>query len=162
MRNVGVAVATCNGTVKWHNYIHKDEPLSSHPLPPAYYLMRQFLVAYHYPELRRPLCNILKLQTDSFLSNCDRICWYLQSRAPGRLSLANRLYDFDADRIRYEEDLPYDGPTPKAMVPIAAAWFFQIDVFWRLECDREAGAEGEPDDEYHAFGGEIETFSRYT
>jgi len=156
MCNVGLATAVCNGLVARLNSSHPDNPLVS-PLPPVYYLKRQLMVAYHYPEFRRPLCDLLKTYSDTGgLRNSGELSGYLAVGATYTLRRAHNIHDMCAERIPYTDDLHYDGPPPKPRPPRTGAWQFQDQLTWKLTCDRENGVEGEPDADFHEFGDWIE------
>lgn len=150
-RNVGLCSAICRNTMEWHNSTYKKDPIG-HPLPSLFYLLRRLMLAYHYPEFRRPLCDILKSYSDEALEAGRRIKVYLGYRnAQGAdFRRALQIYDYNAERI------PFDDLDEKPGPPETGAWGFAWDVMWKLEDDREECIEADPDDGYYAFGCSIE------
>lgn len=134
MRNVALGSAVCNGALKWNNSTYKKHPLIS-LLPPYYHSMRQLVIAYHYPEFRRPLIDILKRYSDRFLHDGEQMKTYLVYVAPSSLSHQHQLYDMEAEGVLDDEDLPYDGPAAEPSPPATQAWYYQGNVVWRLIVD---------------------------
>lgn len=89
MRNFGLASALCSRVPEFHERCRRRGKSLAHPLPPLFYLVRQLVVAYHYPQLRRPSCSILELLSDGPLRTCGRTVCSLVSDAP--FSLHNAL-----------------------------------------------------------------------
>lgn len=148
MRNIGFASKICKGLSNWRSR-PKCDPLT-HPLLHLYYLMRQLIIAYHYPQLRRPLCATLKGLSYGSLETYGWMVAYLCSRSPIKVIWAHRIRDLEAERE------PGDDIDTMPLPPYKKSWEFAFDVYWKLESDRSDGLEGEADDEYHPFGGRIE------
>lgn len=148
MRNVGLASEICKGLSQWRESRPKNERLT-HPLPHLYYLMRQLVLAYHYPELRRPLCTTLKGLSHGSLDTYGWLVAYICCRSPIKAIWAHKIRDLEAERE------PGDDIDTKPRPPYKNSWVFAFDVYWKLEFDRDDGIDGEADDEYHPFGGRI-------
>lgn len=149
IHNLELASATCSGLLEWQTSTYKHQPLT-HPLPPLYYLMRQFVIAYHYPELRRPLCATLKGLSDGSLKTYGRLATYLCRRVPVEAIRAHKIRDLEATRE------PEDDIEPVSVPPCKKSWEFAFEVRWRLEFDRDDGIDGGPDADYPFFGGRID------
>lgn len=135
MRNVGLAFAVCNPAIEWYNSLDQGKPRTRPPFS-YYYLMRKLMLAYHYPEFRGPICDVLKKGSHDAIE--DYIIWrYLTEKAPKSLERAHRVYS--TGLVPYDQDTPEDGP------PIAAAWEFQSYVVWKLLTQRDDGIGGEMD-----------------
>jgi hypothetical protein len=149
MLNVELASGICDGLSHWRESRPKNEPLT-HPLPHLYYLMRQLVIAYHYPQFRRLLCAALKELSRGSLETYGWMVAYLCSRSPCTAIKAHKIRDMEA------EPVPGDDIDPMPVRPYKKSWDFAFDVYWKLEFDRNNGIDGEADDEYHQFGGRIE------
>lgn len=83
------------------------------------------MLAYHYPEFRGPVCDVLKRCSDDAIEDHYNIWAYLTKKAPKSLRRIHRIYG--AGLISCDEDTPYDGP-PMLVKSIAAARQFQLYV----------------------------------
>jgi hypothetical protein len=110
--------------------------------------MRKLALAYHYPEFRGPICDVLKRCSKNAVEDDYKIWRYLTEKAPKSLGRAHRVYS--TELIPCDEDtLDDDGP------PIAAAWEFQSYVVWKLLIQREDGIGGEMDAGWRAVNSPI-------
>lgn len=94
MQNVKLASVMCHEMPGWDEDCGDGIPLA-YPLATTYCLMRQLVVAYHYPQLRLPLCAILET-----LYTYERMGFWLTFEAPADLKRAHQLRAPFADRIR--------------------------------------------------------------
>lgn len=144
MRNIGLASMVCTKASEWQNSTYKEDFLPLEDLPNPYYLMRQLMVACHYPDLRVPLRVKLETLSTAAVSAWERIDCYLRKHSP--VSRAHPIYDYDAPRTRLDD---LDEPPP---VVKTHAWNFTGAVFSDIFLADADGTEWKPGDEYYAHG----------
>jgi hypothetical protein len=101
MRNIGLASMVCTKTSEWQNSTYKED------FPNPYYLKRQLMVAYHYPDLRQPLRGKLETLSPAAIFAWSWIECYLGFHST--VSRAHHIYDYDAPRTKLDD---LDDPPP--------------------------------------------------
>lgn len=144
LENIDLASTVSSELSSWEEQRGEGLPLACPP-PPIYYLMRKLRAAYHYPQLRRPLCAAVADLLDEALHVWDSMSFWLYLDAPVDLSVANQIQD-DSKRAMLD-----DGSLePRAL---ADDWEFVYDVGHQVGSDRRAGRSGHPDRDYLEWGG---------
>jgi hypothetical protein len=144
MRNVGLASMVCTKTSEWQNSTYKEDFLPLEDLPNPYYLMRQLMVACHYPDLRQQLRGKLETLSPAAIFAWNRIECYLCKHSP--VSRSHHIYDYDAPRTKLDD---LDEPPP---VVRTHAWDFPGAVFSDIFLADAYGTGWKPGDEYYAYG----------
>jgi hypothetical protein len=122
-------------------------------LEPLYYLVRRFLIAYHWPSLRPPLYAALKAMTDESLKRFTQTCLHIIAASPGIRPQNHLLYK--PVEQHSDEDFLVIGPPMATSHHIADMWAFAHHVGMRVKRNRNNGLMEEPGAGYHAFGGKI-------
>lgn len=145
MHNIKLANSICRDIL-----LMLDHPLAVQ-LPPLYYLARQLVVAYHYPELRASLYTVLQALSEDSLSSYARVTNQVTS-----LMRDNEFRQIH-DTVKPNEEYlfmehEYDRYGLKLL---ANRWEFASAVVCKLNKDRENGVPENPGGWWHPDGGPI-------